>query len=203
MNGGRLWKKSFSLSRLAQKPARRSRVVYASKFSFAALLTLHCGRSGAKLDLRCAVTRDEATAQTCGPIIVLRDIQRSGYARNSAHLLNEKGDPFGSPEVLRNRFRKWCDAVGLEGLSSHGVRKAAVHLLAQNGCSQHQIMTIYGHTEAKTSEIYTKGVDAGHSLLTLCGRLRVWSGEQRWQVRCGPESPPKREDYKLGRCPPR
>ena len=75
------------------------------------------------------------------------------------YLLNEKGVPFGSPEVLRNRFRKWCDAAGLEGLSSHGVRKAAGHLLAQNGCSQHQIMAIHGHTEAKTSEVYTKGVE--------------------------------------------
>ena len=59
------------------------------------------------------------------------------------YLLNEKGVPFGSPEVLRNRFRKWCDAARLEGLSSH-VRKAAGHLLAQNGCSQHQIMAIHG-----------------------------------------------------------
>ena len=75
------------------------------------------------------------------------------------YLLNEKGVPFGSPEVLRNRFRKWCDTAGLEGLSSHGVRKAAGHLLAQNGCSQHQIMAIHGHTEAKTSEVYTKGVE--------------------------------------------
>ena len=62
-------------------------------------------------------------------------------------------------EVLRNRFRKWCDAAGLEGLSSHGVRKAAGHLLAQNGCSQHPIMAIHGHTEAKTSEVYTKGFE--------------------------------------------
>ena len=61
------------------------------------------------------------------------------------YLLNEKGVPFGSPEVLRNRFRKWCDAAGLEGLSSHGVRKAAGHLLAQNGCSQHQIMAPRSH----------------------------------------------------------
>ena len=76
-----------------------------------------------------------------------------------ANPLNEKGVLFGSPEVLRNRFRKWCDAAGLEDLSSHGVRKAAGHLLAQNGCSQHQIMAIHGHTEAKTIEVYTKGVE--------------------------------------------
>jgi len=84
---------------------------------------------------------------------------RMSNVAGPTYLLNEKGVPFGSPEVLRNRFRKWCDAAGLEGLSSHGVRKAAGHLLAQNGCSQHQIMAIHGHTEAKTSEVYTKGVE--------------------------------------------
>lgn len=61
--------------------------------------------------------------------------------------------------MLGNMFRRWCIAAGLEGRSAHGVRKAAGHLLAQEGCSQYQIMTIHGHTQAQTSEIYTKGVE--------------------------------------------
>ena len=32
-------------------------------------------------------------------------------------------------------------------------------LLAEMGCSQHQIMAIMSHTQAKTSEIYTKGAE--------------------------------------------
>ena len=48
---------------------------------------------------------------------------------------------------------------GLQGRSAPGVRKAAGNLLAQEGCSQYQIMTIHGHTQAQTSEVYTKGVD--------------------------------------------
>lgn len=89
------------------------------------------------------------------------------------YLLTEKGIPFASPESFRNRFRKWCDAAELTHLSSHGIRKAAGHLLAQNGCSQHEIMAIHGHTEAKTSEIYTRGVErwklAGNAMRTLEG----------------------------------
>jgi len=50
-------------------------------------------------------------------------------------------------------------ADSLPNRSSHGIRKAAGHLLAQQGYSQYQIMTIHGHTQAQTSEIYTKGVE--------------------------------------------
>ncbi|MDF1685310.1 MAG: tyrosine-type recombinase/integrase [Parvibaculaceae bacterium] len=75
------------------------------------------------------------------------------------YLLKENGQPFSSPEGLRNRLKKWCDAAGIGHLSSHGIRKAAGHLLAQEGCTQYQIMAVHGHTQAKTSEIYTKGVE--------------------------------------------
>ena len=75
------------------------------------------------------------------------------------YLLTEYGKPFQSPEGLRNRFRKWCDEADLKHLSSHGIRKATGNLLAQEGASQYQIMSIHGHTQAKTSEVYTKGVE--------------------------------------------
>ena len=75
------------------------------------------------------------------------------------YLLTEHGRPFSSPEGLRNRLKKWCTAAGLGHLSSHGIRKAAGHLLAQEGCTQYQIMAVHGHTQAKTSEIYTKGAE--------------------------------------------
>lgn len=75
------------------------------------------------------------------------------------YLLNYRGQPFATPDSIGRMFRRWCDDAGLSGLSAHGVRKAAGHLLAQEGCSQYQIMTIHGHTQAKTSEVYTKGVE--------------------------------------------
>ncbi|KZK99185.1 tyrosine-type recombinase/integrase [Pseudovibrio sp. Ad26] len=84
---------------------------------------------------------------------------RAATVQGRTYLLTEHGKSFASPESLRNRFRKWCLAAGLENRSSHGIRKAAGHLLALEGCSQYQIMAIHGHAEARTSEVYTEGVE--------------------------------------------
>ncbi|VCU58238.1 Phage related integrase [Tritonibacter mobilis] len=84
---------------------------------------------------------------------------RAGAVIGDTYLLNNKGKPFSSPDSLGQMFRRWCGEAGLKGRSSHGIRKAAGHLLAQEGCSQYQIMSIHGHTQAQTSEIYTKGVE--------------------------------------------
>ncbi|RHZ92844.1 site-specific integrase [Cereibacter sphaeroides] len=82
---------------------------------------------------------------------------RAQKVQGVTYLLTDYGKPFSTAESLRNRVRKWCAAAGIEGKSSHGIRKAAGELLAEAGCSQHQIMAIMAHTQAKTSEIYTKG----------------------------------------------
>lgn len=84
---------------------------------------------------------------------------RAAKIQGETYLLNAKGKPFATPDSLGTMFRRWCDDAGLTNRSAHGVRKAAGHLLAQEGCSQYQIMTIHGHTQAQTSEVYTKGVE--------------------------------------------
>lgn len=75
------------------------------------------------------------------------------------YLLTDLGKPFSSKNAFGNKFRDWVEQAGLEGLSSHGIRKAAGELLALNGASQYHIMAIHGHSSAKTSEVYTKGAD--------------------------------------------
>lgn len=75
------------------------------------------------------------------------------------YLLTRQGKSFASPEAFRNRFKDWCVAAGLPDRSAHGIRKAAGNLLAEAGATQHQIMAIHGHAEAKTSEIYTRAAD--------------------------------------------
>lgn len=84
---------------------------------------------------------------------------RATKVQGPTYLLNDKGKPFTSSDSFGQMFRRWCREAGLQNRSSHGIRKAAGHLLAQEGCSQYQIMAIHGHTQAKTSEIYTKGVE--------------------------------------------
>jgi integrase len=76
-----------------------------------------------------------------------------------AYILGDHGRPFKNPDSYRNWFRKRCDEAGLEGRSSHGVRKALAELLAEEGCSEHQIMAVLSHTQPSTSAIYTKGAE--------------------------------------------
>ncbi|MFN3276478.1 MAG: hypothetical protein ACK41U_17620 [Paracoccus sp. (in: a-proteobacteria)] len=84
---------------------------------------------------------------------------RAAKVTGETYLPNYRGRPFASPDSLGQMFRCWCREAGLDNRSSHGIRKAAGHLLAHEGCSQYQIMTVHGHTQAKTSAVYTKGVE--------------------------------------------
>jgi len=77
----------------------------------------------------------------------------------STYLLTKFGKPYKTSESLGQSFIKWCREAGLNNRSAHGIRKAAGHLLAVEGCTQYQIMAIHGHAQAQTSEIYTKGVE--------------------------------------------
>ena len=72
------------------------------------------------------------------------------------YLLNSKGKPFISADVMSQRFSKRAREAGLKNRTAHGVRKAVGQLLAEAGCNQYQIMAIHGHTESRTSETYTK-----------------------------------------------
>lgn len=88
----------------------------------------------------------------------LFEATRAAKVVGPSYILNDKGQPFASTEALRVRVQRWCSAAGLEGRSSHGVRKAVAELMAESGCTQHQIMAVMAHTQARTSEVYTKGV---------------------------------------------
>lgn len=84
---------------------------------------------------------------------------RDQTVQGSTYLLSRYGRPFQSSGSLDQMMRRWCRDAGLENRSSHGIRKGGGHLLAHLGCSQHQIMAVHGHSEARTSEIYTRGVE--------------------------------------------
>ena len=88
----------------------------------------------------------------------LVEATRASKVVGPSYILNDKGLPFTSVEALRVRVQRWCKAAGLDNRSSHGVRKAMAELMAEAGSSQHQIMAVMAHTQARTSEVYTKGV---------------------------------------------
>jgi len=102
----------------------------------------------------------------------LIEATRSTQVQGPTYLLTDYGKPFKSADALGARVRKWCDQAGLERLSSHGVRKAAGELLAEHGCSQYEIMSVHGHAQAKTSEIYTSGVERKKLALRALDSIR-------------------------------
>ncbi|MEM9524609.1 MAG: site-specific integrase, partial [Pseudomonadota bacterium] len=81
---------------------------------------------------------------------------RAATVQGPTHLSTKRGRPFSAPDALGQTLRR---GAGLEGRSSNGVRKAAGHLPAQAGYTQYQIMSIHGHTQARTSKAHTKGIE--------------------------------------------
>ena len=109
------------------------------------------------------------SAYVCIPMLppLLRAIIARQETNQSTYILTKEGLPYGAKSddegagkaSFDNQFRKWCHQAGLKRRSSHGIRKAAANILAEAGCTQHQIMAVLGHTEAKTSDIYTKAAN--------------------------------------------
>jgi integrase len=69
-------------------------------------------------------------------------------------LLNCYGAPW-VPNSLRNAFKVHCRRIGLDDRMLHGVRKTTAALLAEMGCTTHQIASITGHQSLKEVERYT------------------------------------------------
>jgi integrase len=84
---------------------------------------------------------------------------REMKVQGKSYLLNEHGRPFKNGNSLGTKVQRWTKAAGLERRSSHGLRKALATLLAEVGCSTHQIMSVLAHTKASTSEIYTESAE--------------------------------------------
>lgn len=84
-------------------------------------------------------------------------------------MTTDAGNSFASPESMRNRIQDWTAQAKLpKGRTQHGIRKGAAELLAAAGATQYEIMALMSHTEAKTSEVYTKRVErAGLAALAV------------------------------------
>lgn len=115
------------------------------------------------------------SARVTVPILppLARAIAAQKVAHADAYLLTQHGRPFASSAAFGNKFRQWCGEAGLVDRSPHGIRKAAGELMAQEGATQYHIMAVHGHTQAKTSEVYTKGANrqrlAAEAMRTMVG----------------------------------
>ncbi|MCA3506230.1 MAG: tyrosine-type recombinase/integrase [Rhodobacter sp.] len=79
--------------------------------------------------------------------------------RNMTFLLTDYGRPF-AVAGFGNWFRDRVVEAGLpNGLSAHGLRKAACRRLAEAGCTGPQIMSISGHRNLKEVQTYIDAAD--------------------------------------------
>jgi integrase/recombinase XerD len=77
----------------------------------------------------------------------------------STFLVNEHGNPF-TVDHINKTFHKWCAKAGLPPhCTPHGVRKATATYLAQQGCTDHEIMAITGHETLEQVKNYTRKVE--------------------------------------------
>jgi integrase len=78
---------------------------------------------------------------------------------NLTFLTKKNGKPYSDSD-LSMRFRVWCDEAGLpKRCVFHGLRKAGCRILAQAGCTPHEIKAWSGHETLKEVERYTKAVE--------------------------------------------
>lgn len=80
-------------------------------------------------------------------------------ADRKTFLVTDYGRPFASVNAFGNKFRDWCQQAGLEGLSSHGLRKYFSAKMAENEATDRQIMAFTGHRTSKEIDRYTKSAE--------------------------------------------
>jgi integrase len=78
---------------------------------------------------------------------------------NLTFLHKKNGKPYSETD-LSMAFRGWCAKAGLpKRYVFHGLRKAGCRILAQAGCTSHEIKAWSGHATLKEVERYTKAVE--------------------------------------------
>ncbi len=108
------------------------------------------------------------------PIIPeLQKIIDSSRTGDLTFLVSEQGKAFTN-NGFGNRFREWCDKAGLPNCSVHGLRKAAAARLAEQGCTEFQIMAITGHQTSKEVTRYTKA--ASQRTRAEAASKMMWGG---------------------------
>lgn len=103
----------------------------------------------------------------------LKEATRAPKVQGATYVLGRGGKPYSSGDSMSAMFKRWCQDAGLGSLSAHGVRKGLAELLAELGCTQYEIMAILGHSEAKTSEVYTRRVERWKLARTAIERVNV------------------------------
>jgi integrase len=93
--------------------------------------------------IECPITPDLAAALAATP------------TGDMTYLVNDLGRAF-TINGLGNKMRDWCDAAGIPQCSSHGLRKAAAVIMAENGSTAPELCALFGWSKLETAEIYIR-----------------------------------------------
>ena len=104
------------------------------------------------------------------PILpVLQRTLAAGPIGDLAWICGERGGPF-TKESFGNAFAEAARVAGIEK-SAHGVRKIAATIAAENGATANQLMAIFGWTNIRQAELYTREAErarlAAQAMATL------------------------------------
>jgi integrase len=133
------------------------------------------GRQHVRGDTICNI-KQQKTGMLLPPIPITAELAAAiNAAAPSEHvvfLVNERGKAFNA-KGFGEWFSKQCRRAGLEGLSAHGLRKAACRRLAENGASASEIAAISGHASLREVERYTKAADRARLARNAMARTRT------------------------------
>jgi hypothetical protein len=124
----------------------------------------------------CLSWQPSKTSRTTGKVLTIRVLPELQAAINAVphsdaltFLLTEHGRPFASSAAFGNKFADWCDATGLppvvcpdgktRNYRAHGLRKASLTQLAEDGCTAVEIMAVSGHDTLSEAQKYISTVE--------------------------------------------
>jgi integrase len=103
-------------------------------------LSFRAGKNGMQIDV---------------PVVnMLREAIEASPSGHMTYLVTEFGKPF-TAAGFGNWFGERCRKAGVPG-RAHGLRKAGACILAENGATDHELMSIYGWTTLKQAGLYTR-----------------------------------------------
>ncbi len=154
------WTKEMTREAIQTLPAHLSRVVVLALFTGQRRGDL-CAMKWSDIQGNAVhVIQQKTGTELWIPLHPVLATAMEGWPRTSDHILTGVR---GSAMTVYNVTRSMNDAQerGLlpKGFNVHGLRKLAAALLAEAGCSTHEIAAITGHKTLKMVEHYTRSVD--------------------------------------------
>jgi integrase len=119
--------------------------------------------------IECPITRDLAAAIA------------ATQTGDMTYLVNDIGRAF-TINGLGNKMRDWCDAAGLPQCSSHGLRKAAAVIMAENGATAPELCALFGWSKLETAEIYIREAQKRKMVSNAFARLHEYRNRESVSV---------------------